>query len=362
MAPGPRHVMTEAPKKSLFWRALWQLTLPYWQSSEKWFARGMLAFIIGMNLAIVYVNVLINDWNNDFYNALQSHNKTAFFAALLKFCYLAISYIILAVYSNYFSQMLQIKWRRWLTTNYLNNWMHLQTYYHLTLASNTDNPDQRISQDLSSFANSTLALTLGLLSSIVTLVSFIAILWNLSGLLTLHLGSAGIYVISGYMVWFAIGYAIIGSFLTHLIGRPLIFMNFQQQRFEANFRFGLVRLREQAESIALYRGEEQEHSLFKRLFSDVFGNYWRIMRQQKKLTWFTSGYNQIAIIFPFLVAAPRYFTGAIKLGGLMQTASAFGQVQGSLSYLINSYSDIAQWRSVVDRLIGFTNAMQTAKQ
>ncbi|MDE3021775.1 MAG: ABC transporter ATP-binding protein/permease [Pseudomonadota bacterium] len=347
--------------KPLFWRALWQLTIPYWRSGEKWFARGMLAFIVGMNLAIVYVNVLLNDWNNDFYNALQAHNKTAFFAALWKFCWLALAYIVLAVYSNYFSQMLQIRWRRWLTTDYLDNWMRRQTYYHLTLTSNTDNPDQRISQDLSSFANSTLSLSLGLLSSVVTLFSFLAILWRLSGLLTIPLGAAGIYVISGYMVWFAIGYAIIGSFFTHLIGRPLISMNFQQQRFEANFRFGLVRLREQAESIALYRGEHQERSLFGRLFADVFGNYWQIMRQQKKLTWFTSGYNQIAIIFPFLVVAPRYFTGAIKLGGLMQTAMAFGQVQGSLSYLVNSYSDIAQWRSVVDRLIGFTQAMETAR-
>jgi putative ATP-binding cassette transporter len=224
----------------------------------------------------------------------------------------------------------------------------------------TDNPDQRIAEDLRLFVTGTLVLAIGGMRAVVTLVSFIAILWGLSGSVTLPVGGF-LMTIPGYMVWAALLYAIVGTWLTDRIGRPLVRMNFDRQRYEADFRFGLVRFRENTEGVALYHGEPDEMRNFRTRFASVVGNWWDIMRQQKRLTWFTAGYGQAAIIFPFVVAAPRYFRGEIPLGGLVQTASAFGQVQDSLSFIVGSYTDIAEWRSVVQRLVGFEEALDRVR-
>jgi putative ATP-binding cassette transporter len=192
---------------------------------------------------------------------------------------------------------------------------------------------------------------------VVTLVSFVAILWGLSGSVTIPLGHSS-FALPGYMVWAALVYAIVGTWVTSRIGRPLVRLNFDQQRYEADFRFGLVRFRENAEGVALYHGEADELRGFRERFGSVVRNFWQIMPRQKRLTWFTAGYAQAAVIFPFLVAAPRYFRGAIHLGGLVQTATAFGQVQDSLSFIISSYTDIASWRSVIERLLGFERALE----
>ncbi len=337
----------------------WHLIKPYWISSEKKTAYILLAAIIFLNLAIVGINVLFNLWYKEFYNALQELNEKAFWIALAQFSTLAFFYIISAVYSLYLNQMLQIKWRKWLTDNFLNKWMDKKVYYHLQVFNNqTDNPDQRISEDLNMFISQSLTLFLGLLSSIVTLFSFISILWIVSG--PLHFSIMGFFItIPGYMVWAALLYAILGTWITAIIGRPLIPLNFNQQRFEADFRFNLVRIRENSESVALYSGEDKEHWHLMRKFADIFENYWKIMVRQKKLTWFTSGYNQIAIIFPILVAAPRFFAKKIQLGGLMQIAQAFGQVQTSLSYIVNSYTALANWHAVADRLRTFEHNIQS---
>lgn len=341
-----------------FLRDVWILTRPYWRSAEKWVALLTLAIIIGLNLGEVYLNVQFNKWNNDFYDALQNYNKSAYLAALFKFSWLAVTYIVVVVYKVYINQMLNIRWRRWLTSSFLNRWLDKQNHYRMQLAGNpSDNPDQRISQDIGQFIDLTLGLCLGLLSSIVTLFSFLFILWKLSGTLTVPLGKFGHVDIPGYMVWFAMFYALAGTWITSKLGRPLIHLNFDQQKFEANFRFALVRFRENSEKIALYKGEEREKENFLSRFTNVFDNYWAIMKRQKTLTWFTSGYSQIATIFPFLVAAPRFFAKQIELGGLMQTASAFGRVQDSFSFIINAYTDIATWKAVVDRLNGFTTTM-----
>ena len=344
-----------------FLPALWALTKPYWFSEERWAARGLLAVIIALNLGLVYINVQLNQWNNDFYNTLQNMDKDGFFRQLAKFGVIAAAYIIVAVYQLYLNQMLQIRWRRWLTGRYLADWIGERTYYRLQLTDRgTDNPDQRIADDLAGFCDKTLNLTLGLMSAVVTLVSFVAILWALSGTLSFAFNGSQI-AIPGYMVWVALVYAIAGTILAHLIGRPLIELNFNQQKFEANFRFSLVRFRENAESIALYAGEADEMRGLQHRFSDVVANWWAIMRRQKSLTWFRAGYNQIATIFPFVVAAPRYFSGSIQLGGLMQTASAFGQVQDALSWFVNAYTQLAEWRATVDRLVTFRNATQRAR-
>jgi putative ATP-binding cassette transporter len=252
--------------------------------------------------------------------------------------------------------MLQIRWRRWLTDRYLRAWLADGAYYRMQLtAGDTDNPDQRIAEDLRLFVGGTLTLAIGGMRAVVTLLSFLGILWGLSGSMTVPIGAG--WTVPGYMVWAALLYAVAGTWLTNLIGRPLVRLNFDQQRYEADFRFGLVRFRENAEGVALYHGEADELRGFRDRFLAVVGNWWAIMRRQKRLTWFTAGYSQAAIIFPFVVAAPRYFRGEIPLGGLIQTASAFGQVQDSLSFIIGAYTDIAQWRSVVQRLVGFERAL-----
>ncbi|NYZ11496.1 ABC transporter ATP-binding protein/permease [Azospirillum sp. RWY-5-1] len=340
-----------------FFRDLWTLTRPYWSSEERWAARGLLAVIILLNLGQVYLNVLFNAWNNDFYNALQEKNEAEYSSQLLYFTVLATIFIAVAVYNLYLNQMLQIRWRRWLTDRYLKDWLAGQTYYRLQFAGQTtDNPDQRIADDLRLFVAYTLTLTLGFLSNTVNLVSFLGILWALSGPLAVPLFGHEVEI-PGYMVWVAVIYALAGSVLTHLIGRPLARLNFDQQRYEADFRFSLIRLRENAEGVALHGGEAQEQRGFAERFGHVVANWWSIMRTQKRLTWFTSGYGQVAIIFPFVVGAPRYFAGQIQLGGLMQISSTFGQVQESLSWFISAYVSLTEWKATVDRLIGFHRAV-----
>jgi vitamin B12/bleomycin/antimicrobial peptide transport system ATP-binding/permease protein len=338
-------------------RDAWAIIRPYWFSEDRWAARGLLLLVVGLTLGIVYINVLLNQWNNTFYNALQDKNYAVFIQQLIRFSWLAALYIVVAVYQLYLTQMLHIRWRRWLTEHYLSAWLTNGAYYRMQLmAGETDNPDQRIAEDVRLLISGTLDLAIGGLRAVVTLISFVAILWGLSGALTLPLGRFSIDL-PGYMVWAALLYAILGTWLTNWIGRPLVRLNFDQQRYEADFRFGLVRFRENAEGVALYRGEPDELRGFRERFGAVVHNWWGIMRQQKRLSGFTAGYGQAAVIFPFIVAAPRYFRGEIPLGGLVQTATAFGQVQNALSFIISAYSDIATWRAVVERLSGFEDAL-----
>ncbi len=343
-----------------FLTAFWALVRPYWVSEQR--AKGLilLVTVVGLVLAMVWMEVQFNSWNNDFYNTFQNKDQEEFFRQLGRFALLAVTWIIMAVYRLYFQQMLQIEWRTWLTERFLVDWMKDQAHYRMQLLARAggaavvgvDNPDQRIADDLRLFVDYTLSLSLGLLSAVVTLVSFIVILWTLSGVLQIW----GV-TIPGYMVWVALVYAVLGSWLTHLIGKPLIGLDFNQQRFEADFRFSLVRLRENSEGVALYRGENEELSGFRQRFAAVIGNWWALMFKRKQLGWFTSFYGQLAIIFPYVVVSPRFFSGQIQLGGIFQTASAFGQVQGALSWFINAYTEFAVWKATVDRLIGFAAAL-----
>ena len=339
-------------------RDAWAMTYPYWLSEERWAARGLLLAVIALNLGTVYINVLLNKWNNTFYDALQDKNYAVFLHQLIRFSWLACLFIIFTVYQFYLNQMLQIRWRRWLTERYLHGWLTDAAYYRMQFtAGEADNPDQRIADDVPQFIASTLTLGIGGMSAVVTLISFVTILWGLSGTLTIPSSSMKL---PGYLVWAALLYALVGTWLTDWIGRPLVRLNFDQQRYEADFRFNLVRFRENAEGVALYHGEADELRTFRKRFSHIIGNWWSIMRQQKRLTWLTAGYGQAAIIFPIVVVAPRYFRGQILLGGLMQTASAFSQVQDSLSFIVSSYTDIAAWRAVVERLAGFKSALKVA--
>jgi putative ATP-binding cassette transporter len=350
---------TRPSNQTTNWRAVWRLLKPYWVSEEKWKARGLLATVVVLALGMVYLNVLFNEWNRVFYNALESKDFVTFKAQLWRFSYLAFIYIGVAIYKVYLTQALEIRWRGWMTRQYMDGWLSRQVYYRIEQASAADNPDQRIAEDLKFLTNGSLTLSLGLLSSVVTLVSFIGILWSVSGPLAFMLGGRD-WVIPGYMVWFALAYAGIGSLLVARIGKPLVQQNFLQQRFEADFRFGLIRIRENAESVALYRGEPQEHAQLDSRFERIRENWWQIMRTTKRLNVASTFYAQFAIIFPFLVGAPRYFSGAIKLGGLMQISSAFGQVQSALSWFIDAFTSLAEWKASVNRLSGFHAAVETA--
>jgi putative ATP-binding cassette transporter len=342
-------------------RDAWGIARPYWFSEDRWAARGLLLVVVALTLGMVFINVLLNQWTNTFYNAMQDKDYAVFVHQLIRFAWLAGLYIGVAVYQLYLNQMLQIRWRRGLTERYLRAWLSDDAYYRLQLvAGETDNPDQRIAEDVRLVSSGSLDLAIGGLRAVVTLGSFVAILWGLSGPLTLPLGFATI-TLPGYLVWAALLYAIVGTWLTDRVGRPLVRLNFEQQRYEADFRFGLVRFRENTEGVALYRGEADELRSFRERFGAVVRNWWGIMRQQKRLTGFTAGYAQAAVIFPFVVAAPRYFRGDIHLGGLVQTAMAFGQVQVALSFIVSSYTDIAAWRAVVERLAGFERALDRVR-
>ena len=341
---------------------VWRIASPYFYSEDRWAGRILLGAVVAIELSIVGLNVLLNSWNNAFYNALQDKDWDAFAYQLGYFCVLATAFILLAVYQLYLNQWLQIRWRRWLTETYLDRWLAGANHYRMQLLGDAaDNPDQRIAEDVRQFIDAgILPIGLNLLNAVVTLGSFAVILWNLSAAAPLHLFGVK-YDIPGYLLWAALVYAVVGTIFTHLIGRALIALNFQQQRYEADFRFNLVRVRESSEQIALLNGERAERNGLLLRFGNVVANWLAIMSRQKKLTFLTAGYRQAAVVFPYIMVSPAYFAGVVQLGGLMQTANAFGQVQDALSVFVNIYRSLAEWRAVVERLAGFDQSIIAAK-
>ncbi|HEX5931260.1 MAG TPA: ABC transporter ATP-binding protein/permease [Methyloceanibacter sp.] len=337
------------------------IAIPYYQSEDRWAGRVLLSAVIGLQLFQVWLNVQFNAWYNTFYTSLQNKDWDTFIWQIGVFSLLAAFFIVSAVYQLYLQQWLQIRWRNWLTQRYLGRWLGQGTHYRMRLKGDqADNPDQRIADDIREFVDGTLTIGIALLGSIVTLVSFIVILWNLSATTPLMIGSKA-FEIPGYLVWAALIYAILGTWVTHLVGRPLIKLDFDQQRYEADFRFSLVRLRENAEEVTLLAGEEAEEARLRDRFGSVIRNWYEIMRRRKRLTFLTAGYSQVAIIFPFIVVSPVYFFGSMTLGGLMQIASAFGQVQGALSFFVTAYTAIANWKAVLNRLTGFEASIAWAQ-
>lgn len=341
---------------------IWRLALPYFRSDDRWPGRALLAAVITMELGIVAINVLFNQWTNRFYNAMQEYQWDTFISELLWFCMLAAIYIVLAVYQLFLNQWLQIRWRRWMTGRYLAGWLDAANHYRMQLVGDAaDNPDQRIAEDIQMFVERTLNLSIQFLSAVVTLGSFVVILWQLSSPAPLHL-FGGQWTIPGYLVWAAIIYAILGTWLTHLVGRALILLNFNQQRYEADFRFNLVRVRENAEQIALMGGEPAERDRLLDRFGFVVRNWRLIMTRTKWLTGFTASYSQFSLVFPFIVVSPAYFAKTIPFGALIQTASAFGSVQNALSIIVTQYRTIAEWRAVIERLSGFSAAIDAGRK
>jgi putative ATP-binding cassette transporter len=340
---------------------IWRLAVPYFRSDDRRAGRALLAALLAITLALVGINYQINLWYERFYNALQDRNWDAFVTELEIFSGLAAAFIVLAVYQLYLNQWLQIRWRRWMTSTYLDNWLGGANHYRMQLLGDAaDNPDQRIAEDIKIYVDRALMIGLGLLSAIATLAVFTYRLWTLSALAPLHLFGAEI-IIPGYLVWVALGYAVIGTAFTHWIGWPLISLTFMQQRYEADFRFNLVRVRENSEQIALLAGEPMEKNRLLGRFDNVVSNWLQIMQRTKRLTFFTDGYTQASVVFPYIVVSPAYFAGKVQLGLLPTTASAFNSVQGALSFFITVYRELAEWRAVIQRLSGFDLAAANAR-
>jgi putative ATP-binding cassette transporter len=338
-------------------REAWRIARPYWFSEEKWSGLGLLVLVVALNLATVGLEVRFSYWRNDFYNTIQNFDQDGFFLQIWIFFGLAMVFVAVVVGLEFFTSWLQIRWRRWLTNHYLKRWLSHRAYYRLQLTGDTDNPDQRIAEDVRLYIENTFGLTLTLVRRVVSLFSFLFILWSLAGPITI-----GSVTVPRAMVWLTLVYAIIGTVFAVRIGRPLVGLNFDQQRFEADFRYSLVRLREHTESVAFYRGEPREYEQFGRRFSDIFLNRIAIMWRSLKLNSFTSLVGQATAVFPYLVQAPRFFAKEIQLGDLMQTGSAFDKVYESLSFIIDSYDSIARWQSIVTRLVTFDNRVEEIEE
>lgn len=339
-------------------KALWQLTARYWKSEEKKSAWLYLLGIVVLTMAAVYMTLLLNDWFNEFYSALQNYDSGAVYHGLVRFTAIAFGHIAFSVYAYYLQQTLALRWRRWMTEKYLSRWTARQMFYRLEMFSGgrSDNPDQRISEDINLFTSRTLSFMAGLLRAVTTIFCFIFVLWSLSEPLSFTLfGST--FRVYGYLVWTALAYSVIGTWLTHKVGHKLVGLNFLQQKLEADFRYAMVRLRETSESVAFYHGGGEEKKILEGRFHKLLVNTVYIIRKQKQLSWLTNSYGQIAIIFPFVVAAPRYLSRNISLGGLMQVANCFGKVQESMSYFVDVYASLAEWMSCVERLLTFDEHM-----
>lgn len=341
----------------------WQLIKIYWQSEQRLSAYLFLISVLIMTMCLVGTEVAITVWYNYFYNALQDYNLKSAINLLWVFIFIAAVSIVIQVNRFYLQQILGLRWRRWLTEQLVTRWLANLGYYYLeTFDKQTDNPDQRIQEDIGSLVAYSLELLIGAVNSVTTILAFIYILWRLSGVITISLGSLGIFHIQGYLVWVGMIYATIGTYFTFKLGYPLVPLNFEQQRREANFRYAAVDLRTHVENVALYRGESHQNSILRSLLSSLLDNWYMIILRQRLLLWYTSGYNQISVLVPLVVALPNYFNKVFKLGGLIQTLAAFSRIQDALSFIVNAYTRIAEWRAITRRLVTFLDHIHQLEQ
>ena len=353
--------MPDAQSRALFgrrfFRQLWRLTRVYWTSADAWVGAGLLALAAVFELGVVYGNVRLADVQRQIFDAMQDKDVPAFSRALSIFFGLVLVFLVVAAYRIYFRQLLEIRWRRWLTDHYLGRWMESGAYYRMQLhEKETDNPDQRIAEDVRDYVASALGLSLSLLSAVATLVSFLGILWSLSGAWNFRFADTEFHI-PGFMVWVALLYSGISTWFTHRVGRHLVPINFEQQRFEADFRYSLVRFRENVEAVALSNGEEGERRGALDCFRHVVGNWLRLIKAQRNLSLVTTGFSQANGVVPLLVAAPGFFFGRLTLGAVMQANIAYVQVSSALTWFVNAYVEIARWRASVERLLSFGDAI-----
>ena len=344
----------------------WSLVLPYLRSDERWRALGMLVLMAVLTITATALTRANAEWAGALSTALQQRDADSFWRLLGWFPLLGGAIIVAAVVLFYVVQMLQLRWRRWLTQHYLQRWLGQQAFYRLELARNApggqvpDNPDQRIQEDVNVFTEMTLVLASGLLRSLLTLCLFAGMLWGVSEgadiTLPQALGGAALDI-PGFMVWIAVLYCGLGTWITFIIGRPQRQLNFDKQRLEANFRHHLVRVRDNAEAIALDGGERIERAQLGGRFDALLDTTRTLIHKQKNLIWFSTFYMVTAMVFTDLLLAPRYFRGEIEMGVLISTSMAFAAVQGALSWLVDNYQQLAVWRATVQRLHGFERAL-----
>lgn len=346
----------------LFFQDVWRLLKPYWVSEEKWPAYLLLTLIIACVSIQVMTSLAFNQFQREFFDALQNFNTPLIGHLLLRYAMLLAIFVLTIGYNSYFVGLLSVRWRRWMTNHYLTDWLSQHTYYRMQVMNkNVDNPDQRISEDLDSFPSTAVSIFTNLLSSVLMLIVFGIVLWRLSGNLHVPVGTHRFFVIPGYLVWSALLYAIIGSGLMIFIGRILANLNYLQQRYNADFRFGMARLREVSEQVAIYHGEKVEKHKFQELFKRVFKNFVNIIKVQKRLMFFQNGYTAASFVVGLTAALPLFLAKKIQIGGMMQISQAFGYVLDSFSVFISLFTTFASWRSVIFRLTEFTHAMNETK-
>jgi putative ATP-binding cassette transporter len=344
-----------------FARHLWRLTRIYWTSSDNKKGAGLLLMCIAGELGTVYGNVRLAGAQAKVFDAVQNKQGGAFFDAMQVFLAIALMVVFVSTYRIYVRNILQIRWREHLTDYFVGEWIGPNAYWHRELHhKETDNPDQRISEDVQSYVASALGLSLSLLSAVATLISFSGILWQLSGEWPLHIDGHDLHI-PGLMMWVAIIYALTATWLTNRVGRSLVSINFNRLRFEADFRYGLVRFRDHVEEVALARGDAVERQGALGRFGSIVGNWWALITAQRNLTLLTSGVGQANGVVPLLVAAPAFFAGRMTLGQLTETGVAYGQVSGALSWFVDAYQEIASWRASIERLAVFNEVLETTR-
>lgn len=327
-------------------------------------AKFFLGFIVILNVFQVYLTVIFNYWNNRFYTALQDKNQGAFWAELGFFAMVATIWITRGLIELFATEWFKVRWRRWMTDRYVGQWLSNKTHYRLAVTGlQSDNPDQRISEDVRDFIDKGFDYYILIFNTILTLYAFIQILWIISSQFPYSVGSFNLSSVPGYLVWAALIISVVVTFGSHYLGRPLVGLYFQKQKLEADFRYALVRVRENAEQIALLDGEGVERSKLAGSFQYVFRNTLDVLIRRMKLGVFNLAYQQALVVLPFVLLAPAYFsTAAMRLGTLTQTSDAFGNVQQSFSFFITNYRDIAEFKSMVNRLTNFDKAILRAEQ
>jgi putative ATP-binding cassette transporter len=338
-------------------RQFWRLAWPYFTPKRSWKPLLTVALVLLLALFAVRMNVLFSFWSKDFYDAVQALDASKFWLFMGLFGVLASIHVVRELFTYYVQQSFEIHWRTWLNEKLSNDWLERGAYYRGQFVPEpTDNPDQRIQVDIASFVTFSLSLSIGAIRALVSLVEFTIILWALSGALALW----GVEIPRG-MVFLVYLYVLVATVFAFKIGRPLIQLNFLNEKLGADFRYALMRLREYSENIAFYRGENVERNTLFSRFQALIKNIWAIVFRTLKFNGFNLTVSQIAVIFPWLIQAPRFLAGQIKLGDVMQTARAFGEVEEALSFFRMSYDNFAQYRAVLNRLTGFMEANQQAR-
>jgi putative ATP-binding cassette transporter len=338
-------------------RQFWQLAGPYFSPRRGWRPLGAVAAILLLAIAAVRLNVVLSYWNNGFYDSIQALNQASFWFFMRLFCLLATLHVARSLISTFANQAFDIHWRTWLNERLVDDWLAEGSYYREQfLAVAHDNPDQRIQVDVGTFVTSSRTLALGTVDAVVSLVEFSVILWAMSAPLPI----AGL-VLPRAMVFLVYAYVLVASVIAFRLGRPLIRLSFASEKLAADFRYALMRLREYAENIAFYGGEGIEKQGLMQRFAAFIRNLWAIVFRTLKFDGFNLAVSQVAVVFPFILQAKRFFSGAIKLGDVMQTAQAFGQVHDAMSFFRQSYDTFAEYRAVLDRLTGFVATNEQAR-